>query len=170
MRDAAAVLELPTSWGPIRLESDGGVLTRCTLPVARPSASPGSLSMSPPTPEERAASRVLQQAARFVRTALSGASAPCPALATPLATAFTLRVWAVLRAIPRGQVLTYAEVAAAAGSPRAAGAAGSACADNPLPLFVPCHRVVGAGGALGGYTGGLPWKRALLALEGVSCA
>ena len=73
-----------------------------------------------------------------------------------------------LRAVPRGEVVTYGELAALAGAPRAARAAGSFCARNRLGLFVPCHRVVGAGG-LGSYGSfGLEYKRRLLELEGVS--
>ena len=75
----------------------------------------------------------------------------------------------VLRAtaqVPFGQVTTYREVAGAAGSPRAARAAGNALGSNPIPIVVPCHRVVHAGGGLGGYTGGLDRKRFLLSLEG----
>ena len=71
-----------------------------------------------------------------------------------------------LRAVPRGEVVTYGELAALAGRPGAARAAGTFCARNRLPVFVPCHRVVGAAG-LGGYgTLGLDYKRRLLALEG----
>jgi methylated-DNA-[protein]-cysteine S-methyltransferase len=71
-----------------------------------------------------------------------------------------------LRSIPRGEVVTYGELAALAGSPGAARAAGSFCARNRLGLFVPCHRVVGAGG-LGSYGSyGLDYKRRLLELEG----
>jgi len=69
-------------------------------------------------------------------------------------------------AIPYGRVSSYGEVAAQAGSPRAARAAGNALAGNPIPIVVPCHRVVHADGGLGGYTGGLDRKRFLLALEG----
>jgi methylated-DNA-[protein]-cysteine S-methyltransferase len=73
-----------------------------------------------------------------------------------------------LRAVPRGEVVTYGELAALAGSPGAARAAGSFCARNKLGLFVPCHRVVGATG-LGSYgLFGLAYKRRLLELEGVS--
>jgi len=73
-----------------------------------------------------------------------------------------------LRAIPRGEVVTYGELAALAGSPGAARAAGSFCARNRLGLFVPCHRVVSAGG-LGSYGSyGLGYKRRLLELEGVT--
>ena len=68
--------------------------------------------------------------------------------------------------IPYGKVSTYAEVAAAAGSPRASRAAGNALARNPIPIVIPCHRVLRSGGGLGGYAGGLERKTALLELEG----
>ena len=76
----------------------------------------------------------------------------------------------VLRAtarIPFGAVSSYREIAAQAGSPRAYRAAGNALGSNPIPIVVPCHRVLHAGGGLGGYTGGLDRKRFLLRLEGV---
>lgn len=76
----------------------------------------------------------------------------------------------VLRAtarIPFGAVSSYRDIAAAAGSPRAYRAAGNALGSNPVPIVVPCHRVLHAGGGLGGYTGGLDRKRYLLRLEGV---
>ena len=76
----------------------------------------------------------------------------------------------VLRAtalIPFGAVSSYRDIAAAAGSPRAYRAAGNALGSNPIPIVVPCHRVLHAGGGLGGYTGGLDRKRYLLRLEGV---
>jgi methylated-DNA-[protein]-cysteine S-methyltransferase len=76
----------------------------------------------------------------------------------------------VLRAtarIPFGEVSTYRDVAAAAGSPKAYRAAGNALGSNPVPIVVPCHRVLHAGGGIGGYTGGLERKRFLLRLEGV---
>jgi methylated-DNA-[protein]-cysteine S-methyltransferase len=69
-------------------------------------------------------------------------------------------------AIPYGEVASYGDVAAAAGSPRAARAAGNALAGNPIPIVVPCHRVIHADGGLGGYTGGLETKHFLLRLEG----
>jgi methylated-DNA-[protein]-cysteine S-methyltransferase len=81
---------------------------------------------------------------------------------------FHAAVYRALRRVPRGAVRTYQGLAHDAGSPRAMRAVGQAMAQNPLPIVVPCHRVVAAGGALGGYTGGLARKRALLALEGVS--
>ena len=75
---------------------------------------------------------------------------------------FHLKAREACYAIPFGGVLTYAELAAAAGSPRAVRAAGQAMARNPVPIVVPCHRVLRSGGALGGYGGGLDVKRWLL--------
>ena len=69
--------------------------------------------------------------------------------------------------VARGETVSYGELAARAGHPRAARAAGSACARNPIPLIVPCHRVLPGTGALGNYAGGPARKRTLLALEGV---
>ena len=84
------------------------------------------------------------------------------------ATPFQQALAAVLRSVPWGEVVTYGELAALAGRPGAARAAGSFCAENRLSLIVPCHRVVAAGG-IGGYgANGLPRKRRLLALEGVT--
>ena len=79
-------------------------------------------------------------------------------------TAFKKKVLQELRKVPAGSTVTYGELAAAAGSPGAARAVGNVMATNPVPLFVPCHRVVATDG-LGGFTGGLHVKRALLKLE-----
>ena len=87
------------------------------------------------------------------------------ALDLRLMTAFTRRVLTATAAIPYGSLSTYREVAARAGSPRGSRAAGNALGANPLPIVLPCHRVVHTGGGLGGYTGGLERKRTLLAIE-----
>ena len=83
---------------------------------------------------------------------------------------FAVGVLQATAQVPFGQVTTYRDVAGAAGSPRAARAAGNALGSNPIPIVVPCHRVVHAGGGLGGYTGGLERKRFLLRLEGAASA
>jgi methylated-DNA-[protein]-cysteine S-methyltransferase len=80
---------------------------------------------------------------------------------------FRQRVLRAIARIPYGQTRSYTEMARRAGNERAVRAAGTACGSNPIPLVVPCHRVLRVGGALGGYGGGLPMKRALLELEGV---
>jgi methylated-DNA-[protein]-cysteine S-methyltransferase len=80
-------------------------------------------------------------------------------------TPFQKRVWQELRNIPYGQTCSYSFVATAIGSPKAVRAVGAANGRNPIPIVVPCHRVIGAGGSLVGYGGGLPLKRFLLDLE-----
>jgi methylated-DNA-[protein]-cysteine S-methyltransferase len=80
---------------------------------------------------------------------------------------FTTEVLRATAAVGFGQTTTYAEVAGAAGSPRAVRAAGNSLGSNPMPIVVPCHRVLRTGGALGGYTGGVERKEFLLRLEGV---
>lgn len=83
------------------------------------------------------------------------------------ATGFVRRVLKATARIPFGSVSSYAQVAAKAGNPRASRAAGNALGSNPVPIVVPCHRILRTGGALGGYTGGLHRKEFLLELEGV---
>src|SRR5262245_59627890 len=84
-----------------------------------------------------------------------------------LARGFRLAVLAHLPEIGYGNTESYAQVAAAAGSPKAVRAVGTACATNPLPVVVPCHRVVRSDGSFGGYVGGADAKRTLLTLEAV---
>jgi len=119
----------------------------------------------------RRAEAGLRRAVDFARRTLEGRTpGRCPALdETALSGGvpeFRRAVWRALRALPRGRTATYGELARRAGNPRAARAAGSACGANPLPLFVPCHRAVAAGGRLGGFSSGLAWKRLLLSGEG----
>lgn len=83
----------------------------------------------------------------------------------PKGTEFQQAVWNEMRKIPRGQTRTYGEIATAIGRPKAVRAVGTACGVNPLPVFIPCHRVVAKNG-LGGFGSGLPWKILLLNLEG----
>ncbi len=80
-------------------------------------------------------------------------------------TEFQRKVWEVLRKIPYGETYTYGQVAKLAGSPKSARAVGQACNRNPIMIIVPCHRVIGAGGKLVGFGGGLPMKEALLLVE-----
>ncbi len=83
----------------------------------------------------------------------------------PAGSAFQRAVWQALLQIPRGSTRSYGELAAALGRPQASRAVGAAVGRNPLSVIVPCHRVLGSGGALTGYAGGLDRKRALLGLE-----
>jgi O-6-methylguanine DNA methyltransferase len=82
-------------------------------------------------------------------------------------TEFQKSVWKALRKIPAGRTKSYGEIAQAIGRPKAVRAVGGACGANPVPVLVPCHRVLAANKKLGGFSGGLNWKRKLLAREGV---
>ena len=84
----------------------------------------------------------------------------------PRGTDFQRRVWQLLREIPYGQTISYAELARRAGNPKAMRAVGAANGRNPLPVVVPCHRVIGADGSLTGFGGGIERKRWLLEREG----
>jgi O-6-methylguanine DNA methyltransferase len=90
-----------------------------------------------------------------------------PPLDLSSGTEFQRRVWNALRRIASGRTHSYSEVAAEIGKPRATRAVGGACGANPIPVFIPCHRVLAANRALGGFSGGLGWKRKLLAREGI---
>jgi methylated-DNA-[protein]-cysteine S-methyltransferase len=91
--------------------------------------------------------------------------APQMLAAAPLGTPFQRQVWTALRRIPAGRTISYAELASWIGRPTAVRAVASANGDNPLPIVVPCHRVIGADGSLTGYGGGLERKRWLLQHE-----
>ena len=82
-------------------------------------------------------------------------------------TAFQKSVWNALRKISLGKTKSYGEIAQAIGRPKAVRAVGGACGANPVPVLVPCHRVLAANKKLGGFSGGLDWKRSLLKREGI---
>jgi len=84
----------------------------------------------------------------------------------PSGTAFQQSVWRELKKIRFGQTKSYGEIAQRIGKPKAVRAVGGACGANPIPVLVPCHRVLAANKNLGGFSGGLDWKRSLLAREG----
>ena len=88
---------------------------------------------------------------------------------TPLdfraATAFQRRVWQAIRTIPYGEVRSYGWLAEAADNARALRAVANACGANPFPLLIPCHRIIASDGSLGGFSGGVAWKKKLLQLE-----
>jgi AraC family transcriptional regulator of adaptative response/methylated-DNA-[protein]-cysteine methyltransferase len=113
--------------------------------------------------EERGLRDLAQAIARALESwAPEPESMPIDVSGTP----FQVAVWRALRAIPAGRTRTYGEVAEMVGSPGGARAVGGAVGSNPIPILVPCHRVVASGG-IGGFGCGLPLKRRLLAAEGV---
>ena len=110
---------------------------------------------------------VLKQAERELAEYFSGTRREFDLPLAPRGTDFQRRVWRALRDIPYGQTRSYAQLAAAIGAPRACRAVGGANGKNPLPILIPCHRVIGADGRLAGFSAGLERKEALLALEGI---
>lgn len=106
------------------------------------------------------------QVAKALLAYFKGASSLDALRASPEGTGFTLEVLKAVSTIPYGETRSYAWVAASIGNPNAARAVGAACGRNPVPLVIPCHRVVGSVG-LGGYSGGVERKEFLLRLEGV---
>jgi methylated-DNA-[protein]-cysteine S-methyltransferase len=87
----------------------------------------------------------------------------------PEGTPFQLQVWETLQTVPYGETISYADLANKVGRPRAARAVGAANGKNPLPIVIPCHRVIGSNGQLTGYAGGIHLKEALLSLEQPGC-
>lgn len=110
---------------------------------------------------------VLERTARELAEYFAGERREFTVPLDPEGTAFQRRVWEELRRIPYGETASYGDIARRMGKPGAAVAVGQANGRNPIPIIIPCHRVIGSGGKLVGYTGGLHIKRALLAVEGV---
>lgn len=145
-------LLLDSPLGPLTLCSDGDAVTALHF---------GTRGETSPLP-----SPVLTRAARELAEYFAGKRQRFTVPLAPGGTPFQRQVWRALAAIPYGETCTYAHIAAAIGRPRACRAVGMANHRNPLPIFIPCHRVVGSGGSLTGYAGGLDRKAFLLRLEG----
>jgi len=105
------------------------------------------------------------EAVRQLRAYFSGELREFNLLLALEGTAFQMKVWNSLRTIPYGRTISYAQLAKEIGNPKAVRAVGLANGCNPVPIVIPCHRVIGSNGNLTGFGGGLPAKKALLALE-----
>jgi methylated-DNA-[protein]-cysteine S-methyltransferase len=147
----AHAITVPSPVGALTLAERGGRIV---------SVSWAGSSKDAPTP-------LLAEAARQLEAYFAGRLVRFDLPLDPAGSDFQRRVWAAMEAIPFGATRSYGEIAAELGS--AARAVGGACGRNPIPVIIPCHRVLAAGRGLGGYSGagGLDTKRALLALEGV---
>lgn len=143
---------IETPIGPLTLQADEAAVTAIRF------GADGAQDVSP----------MLDAAEAQLREYFAGTRRTFDLPLAPRGTAFQQQVWAALRAIPYGETRTYGELAAAIGSPSASRAVGMANHHNPIPIVIPCHRVIGANGTLTGYAGGLEIKRKLLALEGIT--
>ena len=146
-------LSFSTPFGEMALGEEGGAIVRLYLPNT-----PTPRLMPHETP-------LLMEGRRQVMEYLMGERRNFALPLAPQGTPFQKRVWSALGDIPYGQIRTYRDIACAAGCPKGFRAVGMACNRNPIPIIIPCHRVVGAGGALTGYAGGAELKKALLELE-----
>lgn len=148
-------MDIETTWGIITVDVLEGSVAGCTLPfLAEQPEQSFSITNAGNDP-----------VSTFVASVFSGKVVAAPPLAELAGTDFQQQVWNAIANIPLGQTRTYGELAAAISRPSAVRAVGSACGRNPVPLFIPCHRVKGASGQLGGFSCGLPWKRLLLETE-----
>jgi methylated-DNA-[protein]-cysteine S-methyltransferase len=149
-----------TPLGSVRIAARGGALFGLWFDGQKYDAKAGAdWREAPDDPSLRAAARQLDDYFAGRRTRFDLALAPG-------GTPFQQRVWRAIAQVPAGETTSYGEIARRLGCPKAVRAVGAAIGRNPLIVVVPCHRIVGAGGALTGYAGGLERKRALLALEG----
>jgi methylated-DNA-[protein]-cysteine S-methyltransferase len=115
------------------------------------------------------AEKMIQAGQNYLKRYFSRRSSPLRRISVDLrfSSSFDAKVLQSLRSVPAGETRTYSQLAKQCGSPRAARAAGNALNRNPIPIVIPCHRVVRKDGSLGGFSGGLRWKKLLLRLEGV---
>lgn len=156
---------LPSPLGPLTLASDGAAITGLWLAGQKYFASTLDIHASP-APDLP----VFGQAASWLTAYFTGAPLPAMPPLAPSGSPFRQAVWALLREIPYGATTTYgalAQALRARGIAAAPQAVGGAVGHNPISILIPCHRVVGTGGSLTGYAGGLERKRFLLELEGV---
>jgi methylated-DNA-[protein]-cysteine S-methyltransferase len=143
--------------GPLVLECDGDVLIGIWLPNERRHRRNDADDVPP----------VLKETASQLDEYFAGERTDFDVAMELDGTGFQREVWAELTRIPYGETISYGELARRAGRPNAPRAVGQANGRNPIPVIVPCHRVLASNG-IGGYGGGLPCKRALLAIEGVT--
>jgi methylated-DNA-[protein]-cysteine S-methyltransferase len=121
----------------------------------------------PARPGTGEAARVVRETARQLAEYFSGGRTRFDVPLAPVGTPFQIAAWTGLADIPYGRTISYAELARRLRRPTAVRAVGAANGANPIPIILPCHRVIGADGSLAGYGGGLDTKRRLLSLEGV---
>ncbi len=149
---------LDTPIGTLLIAGDDVALHRIAFPQHGRAAKP--------EPEWQESQRgPVAEAARQLREYFAGMRAEFDLPLAPAGTAFQRRVWRQLQEIPYGETISYGELARRVGNPKASRAVGSANGANPLPIVIPCHRVIAGDGTLGGFGGGLTTKQMLLALE-----
>ncbi len=155
-------INLETTVGTIQLIAKDGCLIRILFPTSK------SFPMTDEQVVESTSDEpVFKDAIDYLKRYFNGEPVSWAGKPIPDGSDFYRKVWAATAEIPFGETISYGELARRAGNQKAARAAGSAMANNPLSILVPCHRVIAADGSLGGFGGGLEMKRWLLRHEGV---
>ncbi len=143
--------------GPLLLAGESNALRRVSFESSKRSAPPGADSKL----DKKPFAEVIRQLQAYFNGELKEFDLPLAMEGTE----FQLRVWNALRTIPYGETISYAQLAERIGNPKAVRAVGLANGSNPIPIIVPCHRVIGSDGSLTGFGGGLSTKKMLLELE-----
>ncbi len=148
------------------IESPVGILTiaaeeSCLRSISFGEGRNGAAGLDPSEPGRKVAGEAIRQLKAYFDRRLREFDLPLD----PEGTRFQLEVWRELQKIPYGTVISYGELARRLGNPKAVRAVGTANGANPIPIIIPCHRVIGSNGKLIGYGGGLPIKEKLLLLE-----
>lgn len=152
---------LDTPIGTLLLECNDKALTHITLPGSGTNVAADGKADASDSPE------ILKHAAAQLKEYFAGKRTEFEIEIELAGTEFQRDVWLSLAEIPYGKTISYAELATMVGRPSAFRAVGQANGANPIPIVLPCHRVIASGGGIGGYGGGLPMKRQLLGLEGI---
>lgn len=156
-------LTIATREGEFLAEYSATGLAQLHFPVARAAV------QRPATGQVSSVIRSWHRTTKSALKAILAGRAPrtFPSLDLSAGTPFQQSVWRAMQKISFGQTRSYGEIASAIGNPKGVRAVGGACGANPIPVLVPCHRVLAANGKLGGFSSGLDWKRTLLEREGV---
>lgn len=151
--------KINTPLGLLIVVSDGKELCEIAFESVSPSMDLSDLKNDPTT-----LGPITSQIKAYLKGELKNFHIPLKLSGTP----FQKKIWSELTRIPFGETRSYQDIAKAVGSPFSSRAVGSACGKNPIPIVIPCHRVISKNGGLGGYSGGLEIKKTLLKIEGLT--
>lgn len=156
MSDTPRLQRVFTSWGDIVVRTRDGKVIGCTLPYVDDTPSEPLIVLT----------RSNHGVAKYISDTFRGRRTSAPPIGGVPGSPFERMVWLLLSRIPAGETKSYRQIAEALGMPLAYRAVANACGKNPVPLFIPCHRVIGSDGKLHGFSAGTAWKRLLLDIEG----
>lgn len=148
-------LEISTTWGTLAVQMVDDHVVGCTLPRLDETPTPPFAMIRPD----------VNPVSNFMAAVFGGRKVTVPAIGSLAGSDFQKDVWKAISAISTGETKSYGQVARSIGKPTAFRAVANACGANPVPLFIPCHRVIGANNTMGGFSAGIAWKYFLLSVE-----